>query len=91
MRCGRDVGLHHKGGEDGEEVVAVVGGDFQHDGFVEVEAENAEDGLRVHDVFAALQGQVKVVARGDVDKLFDRFGGVQLDFTDFMVFSLKIF
>ena len=77
------VGSHHEGREGGEEVVAVVGAYLQHDGLVEIEAEDAEDGLRVHDVFAAFQGEVEVAAGGDVDELFDCFCGVQLDLYGF--------
>lgn len=72
----RRAGLRDEGGEGGEEVVAVVGADLEHDRFVEVEAENAENGLRVHDIFAALEREVEVAARGEVHKLFDRFRGV---------------
>ena len=76
-------GLYHERFEGGEELVAVVGGDLEHDGLVEVEAEDAEDGLCVHDIPAALQSEVEVAAGGDVDKLLDGFRGVQFDLNGF--------
>ena len=73
----------HEGREGGEELLAVVGAYFQDDGLVEVKAEDAQYGFGVHDVFAAFQGEVEVATRGDVDKLFDCFGGVELDLYGF--------
>ena len=39
--CAVGGGSHHEGREGGEEVVAVVGAYLQHDGLVEIEAEDA--------------------------------------------------
>ena len=60
-----------EGGEGGEQIVAVVGSYLEHDGFAEVEAEYAEDGLGVHHIPAALEGHLVVVAGGYVDELLD--------------------
>ena len=50
-----------------DEVVAVVGVDLDDERFGEVEAENTEDGLRVDDVFIALQVDLIRIILHDFD------------------------
>ena len=53
-----------------DEIVAVVRMDLDDQRLGKVEAENAEDRLRVHDVFVALQVDLIGIVLHDLDELF---------------------
>lgn len=66
-----------------DEVVAVVGVDLDDERFGEVEAENTEDGLRVDDVFIALQVDLIRIILHDFDELFHVLCHLQRNFYGF--------
>ncbi len=51
--------------------------DFEHDGAVEIEGENSENRLCVHNVSSATQIHVKVILRYDIDKSFYALSSIE--------------
>lgn len=80
----RGVTSNYKGLECGDEVVAIVGSDFQNDGFCEVETENTENGFRVDNVSTAFERHIVTELGRDIDEFFTLSAISSLIVTDFI-------
>ena len=61
------------------QIIAVVGIDLQRDGLGQIQTENAQDGLPIHDMTADPQVDIIGITIGDVDEGLYILGETELD------------